>query len=267
MTKEDLDEAAQTKASNSYYQTNNQMFDRLLCIVTKNISYDLSEISGKRNKDLLEWIISSTQSLSSNYRLKTRIFWILNDLHDFPLCANCKQQIRRDVNSLLLPKYKYCCSKCAHEAQEMINACKSTKLKRYGNPTYNNSEQISQSMQARSSLAKALARKKFKRTCLDHFGVDNPTRCNEVIEKSKLTRCAKNNGNYESLETKMKRKQTFIDHYGVDHNMKSNAGKAKWLESVRLKYNDQTLTSTTQLEEVKKKSRDTFKTHMQNESF
>lgn len=93
-------------------------------------------------------------------------------------------------------------------------------------------------MQARSSLAKALARKKFKRTCLDHFGVDNPTRCNEVIEKSKLTRRAKNNGNYESLETKMKRKQTFIDRYGVDHNMKSNAGKATWLESVRLKYND-----------------------------
>ena len=268
MTKEDLlAKNAQTKASNAYYQMNNQMFNRLLCIILKNISYYLSEILGKRNKDLLEWIIDSTQMLSSTYKLKTRIFWILNDLHDFPSCANCKQQIRRDINSLLLPKYKYCCSKCAHESQEMIYACKNTKLKRYGNPTYNNSQQISQTMQARSSSAKALTRRKFKQSCLEHFGVDNPARCDEVIEKSKSARRIKNNGNYESLETKMKRKQTFIEHYGVDNNMKSNVGKAAWLESVRLKHNDQTLTSTTQLEEVKQKSRDTFKTHMQNESF
>ena len=93
-------------------------------------------------------------------------------------------------------------------------------------------------MQARSSSAKALTRRKFKQSCLEHFGVDNPVRCDEVIEKSKLARCIKNNGNYESLETKMKRKQTFIEHYGVDNNMKSNVGKAAWLESVRLKHHD-----------------------------
>lgn len=149
----------------------------------------------------------------------------------------------------------------------MIDACKSTKLKKYGNPTYNNSQQIAQTMQARSSSAKALARKKFKETCLEHFGTDNPTRCNAIIQKSKSTRFMKNDGNYESLETKMKRKWTFIEHYGVDNNMKSNVGKAAWLESVRLKHHGQALTSTTQLEEVKKKSKDTFKAHMQNESF
>lgn len=76
MTKEDLDEIAQTKTSNAYYRANNQMFDRLLCIAMKNISYYLSEILGKNNKDLLEWTINSTQMLSSDYKLKTRIFWI-----------------------------------------------------------------------------------------------------------------------------------------------------------------------------------------------
>lgn len=50
------------------------------------------------------------------YNLKTKIFWILNDIHDFPICQVCGKEIKKNVISVNLGysgKGKYCSNKCS----------------------------------------------------------------------------------------------------------------------------------------------------------
>ena len=86
----------------------------------KQISPICKTLTASYNQDILREIEKITPKLDSNRSIIERIFWIFNDIHDFPQCItpNC-------INDhILLSDIKYfkgfqkgyqlhCCNKCA----------------------------------------------------------------------------------------------------------------------------------------------------------
>ena len=64
-----------------------------------------------------------------------------------------------------------------------------------------------------------IRQEKKKQTCLEKYGVENPSQLQEVKDKSKQT-CMERYGvaySLQSQEVKNKSKQTCLDRYGVEH--------------------------------------------------
>lgn len=72
-----------------------------------------SIIRKKENSDLYQFIIDSTPMLSGNYQITNRVYWILNDIHDFPRCqlqsCNCRLDNNKHFIDLSHGYRKYCC--------------------------------------------------------------------------------------------------------------------------------------------------------------
>lgn len=132
----------QDKANNAYYTSNPELFDELIDVL--NNSRYFAKAIRFRHPMLFTWINSCIPALADNrFSLHTKIFWIINDLTDFPKCAVCGKAIDRNVScNLCHPKYKYCSLECAHKSPEMPRLVKQTKLKLYGNETFNNREKF-----------------------------------------------------------------------------------------------------------------------------
>ena len=76
------------------------------------------------------------------------------------------------------------------------------------------------------------------------------------VGKAKQTRLTKNNGQFESEETKAKRRATFAKNYGADHNMKSEKGLKEYEDAIEKKYG-KGIRNISQAEPIKQKKIDT----------
>lgn len=201
--------------NNQYYTLNPTLFDELKTLVDSYpFSWHKKILASGKNKNypskkyLIEWINSVTPLLSDReYTIKTKIYWILNDIHDFPKCINetCHNKlIHRNVSKLTIGyKNKFCSKKCRYEVS--VRKSGETCLKRYGVKTNMMTQEF-----------KDCSKEYFK----TNFGVEYPGQVKEYREKSNLTRLNKNGGVMQSDEEKQKRKQTLINRYGVDTPLK-----------------------------------------------
>ena len=58
-------------------------------------------------------ILNLTPQLSSDYyKISTRIYWILNDIKQFPLCKTCGKPITKNVINVFKGYGEYCSAKC-----------------------------------------------------------------------------------------------------------------------------------------------------------
>lgn len=152
---------------------------------------------------------------SSNYSFKTRIFWILNDLHDFPECEICHKKVLRNVWTL---KFGYrkngkasitCSDECRKIAAKQ--AFEKTCLDKYG---------------VTNVYAAECVKNKIKKTNFIKYGTENPGNRKEAREKAKQT-LIKNYGKLglASKEIKIKKIETSRLNYGVDFYAQSSAYK------------------------------------------
>lgn len=255
------------KANNTYYKNNPALFDELIDVLNNN-RYFIKAICF-RHSALLSWINSSIPALADGrFSLYTKIFWIINNLTDFPKCAVCGKAIDRNVSSnLRKPKYKYCSSECAHKSPEMPKLVKQTKLRLYGNETFNNRDKFRATIDSISADQKHEWTLKRNKTILSKYGHENPMQCKEFQDKARATRYMKNGGKWELKASDDKRKKTFTAKYGVDNNMKSQAGMAEYLKSIRAKYNDNSIMSVFQVKSINDKRIHTFNERLKDEAY
>ncbi len=101
-------------------------------------------------------------------------------------------------------------NKSKEEIIEIQNKQRKTKQQKYGDPYYNNKEQIKQTMLDKYGENNWGNREKYRQTCLERYGVDNFYKTEEFQIISKQTKLEKyGNENYLNIE---KRIQTRVEN-------------------------------------------------------
>lgn len=167
-------------------------------------------------KELGEKIRKAVPKLASlNYSFKTRIFWILNDLHDFPECEICHKKVLRNIWTL---KFGYrkngkASITCSNECRKIAakQSFEKTCLDKYG---------------VTNVYAAECVKNKIKKTNFDKYRTENPGNRKEAREKAKKT-LIQNYGELglASKEIKTKKIETSRRNYGVDFYAQSSAYK------------------------------------------
>jgi hypothetical protein len=101
-----------------------------------------------------------------------------------------------------------------------------------------------------------IRQEKKKQTCLEKYGVENPSQLQEVKDKSKQT-CMERYGvaySLQSQEVKNKSKQTCLDRYGVEHPLQLQEVRDKIKQSCINIYG---VENPSQSQEIKNKKKDT----------
>ena len=158
-------------------------------------------ISLKRNKyivDVLDQIFP--QLKEGNYPIQTKLYWLLNDLQNFPKCVVCGNPIYSPVRTSWRIA-THCSKSCASCDEATLQKIQQTNMRLYGVPcTFQNEKSW-------NAIHKAV---------IDKYGgtTGNIWETEYGIQKCKETKLKKNNGQYESEETKQLRKTTIINKYG-----------------------------------------------------
>ena len=190
---------------NFYYKKDKKLFIELLQLFNDNYMTCCRKVNsigkGFQAKDrryLKHWIETVTeQNLGAKFDLKTKIYWILNNIVDWtnPLvcCKEChRQYLNRNVKNIKDGYRKFCSVKCSA----------------------NNID----------------TRNKYKESCINNFGVDNSFKSEEVKDKIKIKIIDEygvdNVSKNESI--KLKKCETTHKNYGVDHPLQSNEIKEKY---------------------------------------
>ena len=238
-------------SSNEYYKANQMMFKLLVKTINGNYVSSMNKILNARDrKQLLEYVIESTPCLNiGKHSVPERVYWIINDIHSFPICANpcCinkdKDGLPKNLDGLFKGFYKgyqrHCCNKCSQMNPLTTQSKKATSLKRHGNENYRNV-------------------KKARQTCLDHYGVENCMKSQLIKEKIKNSNqhkygcdwyfqsedyrtknkkaiCEKYSEDidnvFQATEVKNCLKKTWLEKYGVDNPTKNQKIKDKVMQS------------------------------------
>lgn len=246
----------QTKLTNIYYNLNNQNFDALVELVYKSpTKYTLKLDSKGRKREpnvvpkfkyLKTWIdkVLSNYTTIENMHTSTKVYWILNNLTQFPTCKYCNNSnyYKTYKVSLFTGYPTYCSAKCIHNSQDIKIKTKTTCLKKYvvenpyqsdsikkkieqtkiakyGNKNFKNKDKAIQTKINHENTIphyKQNILEKQKTTCLKKYGVEN-VMFDPIFKQ-------KSNNNY---------KLTMLEKYGVISPWK--------LDNVQLKCEDTNL--------------------------
>ena len=275
---------------NIYQQNNPQYFNELKNLVAHSKKWAIQVNANGRKKELKygifpkyyhlkKWINDITPLLANDsYTLMTKVFWILNNITDWNnilvKCKNCgKPFINKNVVNTYVGYFKFCSVKCASSFQETRDkvattntqkygchpSCikeikekrKKTCFQKYGNENFNNCEKASKT---RFEHFGKYAPDDFKDKCCK-TKIKHGHSCNwNNFEQIKKTRFAKNNGAYESEQSKLKRQQTSLNHYGVKFTLQATEVKEKSKQTCLKKYG---VAYVTQDENFKKQAKQT----------
>lgn len=223
---------------NSYYMAYPELFIKLHHILNGHITHSVaSTLNMQQHKHIKDLMLRLTSNLPiEGHNMNERLYWILNDLHDFPLCQtpNCTNKVDKFLG-LTKGYQKHCCIKCSQLDPCITQIKKNTTLNRHGDPNYRNPE-------------------KTKQTYLDNYGVDHPMKSDDFKQKlvqqhledygcewyfqskefqqRSLSSLQKHFGDgivnpFQAEEVKQKIRTTWIDNYGVDNPSKDPTIKAK----------------------------------------
>lgn len=171
-------------------------------------------IKGKRfHKDYLikiysefmKYIQNRFENLTGNESVKEIIYRIKHNIENIPKCPICNKNLKF-INTK--NKYQTFCSReCqfSDKGQYIQSQLRfNTKLKRYGNGTFTNSNKAKQTCLVKYGVTNVGAvkdvRNKVKQTCLKKYGVDNPIKDKNIKDKVKQT-CLKKFGSETPFES------------------------------------------------------------------
>ena len=152
-------------------------------IITNDTSYNKSATRYlyKTHPELWEQIVSSTDFLPDTAKPKQRIWHVLNDTYNMPLCPITGQQVKWHENRYLETLNPSAAILLQHQRGDFINAhTPEINAKR----SKSNKEAVKRGRNYRPTNTYTEAnREKSKQTCLEKYGVDNPSKTKEVKEK------------------------------------------------------------------------------------
>lgn len=139
---------------------------------------------------LRAWIdlVVSPSLDGSNYKVSTKVAWILFGLVEFPKCKNCgKDEHYRNLNVSPRQMYRpFCSLRCSSSSEETKLKTKKRCQEKFG---------VDWPMQAEA------LKKKSVETCLKNYGVVNPS-CVEEIKLQKIKTTTKNFGDENKFNHK-----------------------------------------------------------------
>lgn len=177
----------------------------------------------KSNQVIIEELKQDYPLLTS---LNEMVYWLVNDLKDFPKCEYCKTNIPQFVDTRKGYK-RFCCCRCAQLDPSTQQKQKQTNFEKYGDYNYNNLQ-------------------KRKETCLQKYGVDNPFKSEDIKQKIKQTSIQKY-GVENAHQSKLiidKQKKTLLTKYGVNCGFKcakefnKSKGELELFDFIYSIYND-----------------------------
>lgn len=176
----------------------------------------ITVINAGYNAGLDEYIKKHTAFLDEFewVNFSTRCYAFANEIASeaqLPHCAACGKLISSNVVSVHVGfKYETCSRKCAANSESRNAKRRTTMLETYGDENWNN-------------------REKYRRTCLDRFGVECNFQDAGSIEKSKKTKLEKHGD--ENWNNREKAAETCMELYGMGNNGEAiSEGKARKLE-------------------------------------
>ena len=191
------------------------------------------------NKHLLYFIEQYEQEKLKDNNLQTKIYWILNDIHDYPKChnPNCPHDgiVKSNVRNIFTgygTAYPTCCSACAKHTPEYLQNWGDSIESKYGegirHPMHSNivKTQVRKTSEERwggigfaSPDLNAKERAIFK----DKYGSEDPGNLPEFREKAR---------------------QTSIENWGFDNPMKNDIVKQKAENTNMERYNSKSFLSS-----------------------
>lgn len=183
-------------------------------------------LNSVKSKWILEQINKLTPKLQDPYyTLVTKVYWILNDIYDFPKCGRscCNNKILKNVNQIYNAKYTYCSNECNYHSEDKQIRTRKTKLDRYGNEFYYNSEQAVKTHRSNNNG------EYFSKESIQKISDTKINRYNDPhyvnVDKARKTRYSKNNGQWHNDTFVEKCKETSLNNFGVEYWMMSDFGK------------------------------------------
>ncbi len=185
---------------------------------------------------------------------------VLSGMDDFPKCSVCGKPLDNPKHFVSMTKgFSLTCSKACAKTKRRESFCE-TCMDSYGVPHYMMDEakkegyydKIEKKHGVRNVFQLESTKQASKKTKLLRHGDENYLN----VGKAKQTRLTKNNGQFESEETKAKRRATFTKNYGAEHNMKSEKGLKEYEDAIEKKYG-KGIRNISQVEPIKQKKIDT----------
>ena len=258
--------------------TTKQELKELICSGKNKSSYYSKETAWKKiftnfYIELLTW------DFPTDFTFMQKIYHYINDDPELKLVGVCPEcGCRCNFLSIKSGYNYYCSKKCANKSRDKVLKMKQTKLSRYGDPSYNNTEKrketclerygtgiASQSIEVKEKIKTTCKEKssviveKRKATCIEKYGDENFNN----RDKAKETCLEKYNSEYvfQSDYFKDSRHQTLVERYNVDSPLKSEIFKDKREQTCLDRYGKKCVTQT---DEFIKKS---YQTKKKNNSF
>ena len=224
--KEQIIKDVESKLFAAYNSSSVYSHEEVLEIVTRwkndickhGISYHNKQI-----RDEMCPVVTYTNFLPIDASLKTRMYCIENKISRLPKCKNCGKEISKIFNDGGNIRFRdYCSTKCSTTHVETQSKSKETCLERYGVVNPSKSQDIKQ--------------KKIE-TCKTNYGVDYPSQSGNIINKMINTSLCKDESQLTSYERGLiKYKETCLERYGVDNPHKTERVKLKTLQTMMNKY-------------------------------
>lgn len=229
----------------------------------KNKSCGLSQYFRYFHKDLYNFIFEYTHILNDKYPFIHRLYWVINNISNFPKCKLCgcdnKRVIKFDIG--YQGRYQYCSHSCCVKSEECISKRKNTNIQKYGVDVPAKSEIIKnkimntciQKYGSNTYLTSDVGKVNIKNTLMSKYGTTSYAQTEEFkkylsdIWKNRTEQCKddiKNKSDNTKLlrygnknfNNRSKYKQTMLSKYGVIVPIHNLEIKNKILQTNILKY-------------------------------
>ena len=156
----------------------------------------IREISIKKHyPEFYEMLVNKWTDLSHSERL----YCFYNNIENKPVCKECGKPVK--FLSIHRGYQQFCSNKCSNKNSEKIEKIisnrdykeifckvKKTKLEKYGDENYNNSESTKitcERLYGGQGNSSEILRQRYKQSCIEKWGVDNPMKNKDICKKQK----------------------------------------------------------------------------------
>ena len=205
--------------------TNDNYIESIKSIVDAHHTQYGKFLRRPENKHLLDFIMSYESEKLKNNNMQTHLYWLLNNIHDFPVCdaPDCNNPITKDVANIFTGYDRTACScKCAKKTNHYKDAYKKSINEHFGCDHPMHSQEICDRVRETTTerwggigFASDEIHKKYEDVCMERYGVANGGGSEQALKKI--------------VETTQKR-------YGVDNAMQCDEIKQRLVENNIEKY-------------------------------
>jgi len=187
--------------------------------------FKINDPSGKMSKE--SYVLNNhkdeydyiTSTLNTDIPFKEKVYLVINGLLEVPKCNNPNCQNNVKFKNSTLGYLKYCSNKCMGSDPQIIMKKQKKSIEKYGTKTPAESNIIKEKAKAtnnlkyggNSSMSSDEIKNKSKETLIKNWGVDNPSKSIDLLEK-RVKSFKENIDTYKKSYEK-----TSIEKYGVKH--------------------------------------------------